>query len=451
MMKKFSVVFIIMIAITSTLQADTKAISEILNRTHINKKNIGIYVYDLSSNKEIYSLNEEKAFSIASVNKLFITAAAIKFLGQDFRFKTSVCGTVPNNEGVVDSAMYVKGGGDPIFVSESMWYLVNRLSALGIKKINGNIYLDDSLFPAAEIYEDTDDRAYSAKISSLSVNFNSIALSVISGARPSFIIDPPLGEYEVVDKVKRSKLQTDISINRVGQRVNVSGNVNDTNYSNKWIYRNIEDPLLYFTEVLRLHLKWRGIEFNGKILKGQTPKNENVLFDIESRRLSEILMEMNKFSNNFIAEQTIRALACKVSEKCEVASALGTVFKYLVDNGLDKKDFNIVNASGYSDANTAKPRSFVKFLEKVYNDFEIAPEFINSLSIAGVDGTIRKSIREPELKGKLRAKTGTLTGVRSLAGYYYKNNHVYAFIIVANDPNSHKLLDYEGKILQNIN
>ena len=161
-------------------------------------------------------------------------------------------------------------------------------------------------------------------------------------------------------------------------------------------------------------------------------------------------MEMNKFSNNFIAEQTIRALACKMSEKCDVSKAIEAVFKYITDNGLDKHDFNIVNASGYSKLNTVKPRGFVKFLEKVYNDFEIAPEFINSLSIAGVDGTIKKSIREPELKGRLRAKTGTLTGVRSLAGYYYKNNHVYAFIIVANDPNAHKLLDYEGKILQNI-
>jgi len=451
MLKNIFIISMFIVLFTATLSADNDVVSDVLSKTHINKRNVGVYVYDMTVNKPIYALNEDKPFSIASVNKLFITAAAIKLLGQDFRFKTSVCGKIPNSEGVVNSTLYIKGGGDPIFVSESMWYLVNRLSALGVKKISSNIILDDSLFPATEVYEETDDRAYSAKISSLSVNFNSIALSVVSGPRPSFIIDPPLGEYDVVDKAKRSKSQTDIYINRVGDNVNVSGNVNKDDYSNKWIYRNIENPVSYFSEVLKLHLRWRGIEFTGKISRGEAPKGENLLFDIESRRLSEILMEMNKFSNNFIAEQTIRALACKMSDKCDVDKAIEAVFKYLADNGFDKSDFNIVNASGYSRSNTAKPKSFVKFLEKVYNDFEIAPEFINSLSIAGVDGTIRKSIREPEFKGRLRAKTGTLTGVRSLAGYYYKNNHVYAFIIVANDPNSHKLLDYEGKILQNIN
>jgi len=451
MLKRFFLIFALMILSTSVLGVEADYVSAVLNKIHINKKNVGICVYDLALGKPIYSFNEGKTFSIASVNKLFITAAAIKFLGQDFRFKTSVYGGVPDSDGVISSSLYIKGGGDPIFVSESMWYLVNRLSALGIKKINSDIYIDDTLFPAAEIYEETDDRAYSAKISSLSVNFNSIALSVVSGPRPSFIIDPPLGEYSVVDKAKRSRSQTDIYINRTGSDISISGNVDNSNYSNKWIYRNIDDPISYFSDVLKLHLKWRGIDFSGKILKGETPKGEKLLFDIESRRLSEIMMEMNKFSNNFIAEQTIRALACKISEKCDVKKAIDAVFKYLGDNGLDTKDFNIVNASGFSRSNTTTPLGFVKFLGMVYNDFEIAPEFINSLSIAGVDGTIRRSIKEPEFKGKLRAKTGTLTGVRSLAGYYYKNNHVYAFIIVANDPNAHKLLDYEGKILQNIN
>jgi D-alanyl-D-alanine carboxypeptidase/D-alanyl-D-alanine-endopeptidase (penicillin-binding protein 4) len=331
-----------------------------------------------------------------------------------------------------------------------MWYLVNRLSALGIKKIDADIILDDTLFPAAEIYEETDDRAYSARISSLSVNFNSIALSVISGDKPSFMIDPPIGDYDIVDKARRSRSQTDIGINRVGNQVNVSGNLNNAEYNNKWIYRNIDDPFVYFSEVLKLHLKWRGIDLNGKIVRGKTPENTTVLFDVESRRLSEIIMEMNKFSNNFIAEQTIRALACKISKNCDVNDAIKAVFDYLDKQGLDRRDFDIVNASGYSRSNKAKPKSFVKFLEGVYNDFEIAPEFMNSLSIAGVDGTIRRSIREKEFKGRLRAKTGTLTGVRSLAGYFYSDNHVYAFIIVANDPNAHKLLDYEGKILQNI-
>jgi D-alanyl-D-alanine carboxypeptidase/D-alanyl-D-alanine-endopeptidase (penicillin-binding protein 4) len=231
----------------------------------------------------------------------------------------------------------------------------------------------------------------------------------------------------------------------------VSGNINNTAYSNRIVYRNIDDPSHYFGEVLRLHLKWRGVDHRGTIKRGRTDTGENKLFDVESRRLAEILSEMNKFSTNYVAEQVIRAISeKKFGDASDIDRTVKLIGDYLIGMGINRSGFEIVNGSGFSRMNKIKPDEMIKFLENVYRDFSISPEFINSLSIAGVDGTIRKTHKSDFMTGKLRAKTGTLSGIRSLAGYINYKDRAYAFIIVANDTNAYSLVDWEGKILENI-
>ena len=231
----------------------------------------------------------------------------------------------------------------------------------------------------------------------------------------------------------------------------VTGNLNNAEYENKIIYRNIDNPAEYFSQVLRLHLKWRGVTLNGSIVRGKADTSKTKLFDVESRRLTDILMEMNKFSNNYIAEQTVRAIADKKFGKAsEVDKAISLTKDYLESMGLNRSGFDVVNGSGFSRMNKVKPKEFIKFLDHVYNDFGISPEFINSLSIAGIDGTIKRTHKSEFLTGKLRAKTGTLSGIRSLAGYLSNKGKIYAFIIVANDPNAYSLMNWEGRILESI-
>ena len=422
-----------------------------LKDTGIKKKNVGIAVYDIASGKLVYSINEDKFFSIASVNKLLITALSLKYLGQDFRFKTTISGSRPSTDGDVKGDIYIKGSGDPIFVSENMWYLVNMLCNTGVKSISGDIFLDDSLFPARNIYEENGDRAYNAKVSALSVNFNSIAVNVVSGQNHSVSIDPPVSSMKLIDKTESTNANANTEIRRVGDDIVVSGRVSGKDYGIKTTYRNIDDPISYFEEVLRLHLSWRGIKFTGKVKVGKTPSSSKIIFEMDSRRLNDILVEMNKFSNNFIAEQIMRALVYKVSGSANNDEELQNIVnKYLKETGVDSKSFEVVNASGFSKMNKTKPSDFVKFLSNVYGDFQISPEFVNSLPISGVDGTIRRSLGASSIKGKIRAKTGTLSGVRSIAGYVAGKRNVYSFIIVVNDPAAYNMINWEGKILETI-
>ncbi|MEI6092049.1 MAG: D-alanyl-D-alanine carboxypeptidase/D-alanyl-D-alanine-endopeptidase [bacterium] len=450
-MHRFIQIFLL-IVVTSSIGAKAVEVETLLQRAGIKKNNTGIVVYDLNDKKTIYSLNPEKLFSIASVNKLFVTAAALKYLGQDYRFKTSVFSNLPDSSGVINGNLYIKGGGDPLFVSESMWFLVNKLVDMGVKEINGKIILDDTSFPSAEVYDDSgSDRAYSAKLSSLSVNFNAVAISATAGPSQYVAMDPDVPMLQLIDRTKKSSKKTNVEMRREGNKIIVSGPLNDSDYDNKIIYRNIDDPSSYFAQVLALHLKWRGIKNTGVAIRGQTDIKKVKLFDIESRRLNDILVEMNKFSNNYIAEQLIRAIADKKFGKASaVDKAIELVKNYMESIGLDKNGLEIVNGSGYSKMNKVKPKEMIKFLEYAYRDFGIGPEFINSLSIAGVDGTVRKTHKTEFLTGKMRAKTGTLTGVRSLAGYLNHENRTYAFIIVANDPNAYPLMNEESEILESI-
>ena len=452
-MFKYTKVCAVIVLLASCVCASERTIDNISRKTGIKKSNMGIEIYNITDKKPVYSLNSDKLFSIASVNKLFVTAAALKYLGQDYRFKTTVYSDLPDTAGTINGDLYIKGGGDPLFVSENMWFLVNKLVDMGVSEIKGNIILDDTSFPPADVYEDNgdSDRAYSAKVSSLSVNFNSIAVSATAGKSPSVVLDPQTNMLQLVDNTKRSSKKTNIEMRREGNKIIVSGNLNQSDYENKIIYRNIDDPSVYFAEVLKLHLKWRGIKNSGSITRGKADTGKTKVFEIESRRLNDIIAEMNKFSNNYIAEQLIRAISDKKFGKAsDVDKAINLISNYLKEMGLDKNGFEIVNGSGFSRMNKIKPAEMIKFLDHVYRDFGIAPEFVNSLSIAGVDGTIRRTHKTDFLTGNMRAKTGTLTGVRSLAGYLNYKDKIYAFIIAANDPNAYSLMNLESKVLEDV-
>ena len=136
MFKYIKVCVAIAITLSCVYASDAK-MDNVARKTGIKKGNIGIEIYNLTDKKPLYSLNADKLFSIASVNKLFVTAAALKYLGQDYRFKTTVYSELPDATGIINGDLYIKGGGDPLFVSENMWFLVNKLVDMGVKEIRG--------------------------------------------------------------------------------------------------------------------------------------------------------------------------------------------------------------------------------------------------------------------------------------------------------------------------
>lgn len=403
-------------------------INKYLKKNKIDKKDVSIVFYDLENKEFKYKLNDNNFYSIASVSKIFTAGFILDQVDEGFRFKTPVYidGVLKNS--ILNGNIYIKGSGDPLFVTENMWILVNKIASFGIKEIKGDIIIDNTFFKTLTPYENGNDRAYSSKISPMTLNFNSIAINIISGPNAKVTIDPDVNFITVEDKTIKSKKPTEVSLNRSGKKIIVKGNINVEKTDYKVLYRNIDDPERYFTTVLVDYLGKRGVVFNGKTLFKKV-ENKNLIFELESKRIDTIIKDMNRYSNNFIAEQ-LMASYCKTK-------VFDCFNEYLKKLSLDTSGFNLENGSGFSYDNKVKTSFVISFLEKMKNSDKKYP-FISSLAVSGEDGTLASLIKDKRLKGRIRAKTGSLTGVRALAGYLDDNT---AFMIVVNNLKDSRIIE----------
>ena len=183
-------------------------------------------------------------------------------------------------------------------------------------------------------------------------------------------------------------------------------------------------------------LELRGVKITGaRIRHEQTPAGARKIAELESLPLREIVVLMDKFSNNFIAEALVKTLGK------EIKGAPGTTEKGLevlreeaTRLGLNTAGFNIVSGSGLTRDNRVSARQFVQLLNSAYLDFDVLPELLSSLPIAGKDGTLKKRMKGTSAYGRLRAKTGSIDGVAALAGIVQtRGGELLAFSVLMND------------------
>ena len=181
-------------------------------------------------------------------------------------------------------------------------------------------------------------------------------------------------------------------------------------------------------------LAQNGITVSGNTRRGKAPASAIVLLDDKSKPLSVILRSMNKFSNNFIAEQVTKHMgAVRYGRPASTAKGIKVMNNYLESIGLRRDSLTIENGSGLSSKTELSSMQMVHVLVAAYQNFAIQPEFIASLPIAGIDGTARRFKVAPRVRGFARAKTGTLNGVSALAGYVpLSNGRIAAFAILGN-------------------
>jgi D-alanyl-D-alanine carboxypeptidase/D-alanyl-D-alanine-endopeptidase (penicillin-binding protein 4) len=200
-------------------------------------------------------------------------------------------------------------------------------------------------------------------------------------------------------------------------------------------YRNIVNPSLYTAHMFKTFWEQRGLRFTGHVDEGKVPSGAKQILEFDSLPLWQVIWGMNKFSNNFVADQIMKTLGA------EVKGVPGTMQKgtealaeVLEDIGIPKKSYTIKDGSGLTRDTKVTPRHVVKVLLAANKDFGMSPEFMSSLGIAGEDGTIRSRFPNSNVQGLLRAKTGSLDGVTALAGFVPSaDGELIAFAILLND------------------
>lgn len=412
------------------------AISSLLSKYRINPSHVSLEI--LSDTDVVDQLNSTELKIPASVTKMLTTYAVLKYLPLGYRFKTQLFFDKEN--------LYIKGGGDPSFVSENLWFLVNEFFRQNIKEIPKDIVVDDTLFDLVRFDESRMstrvDRAYDSPVGAMSFNWNAVNVYVKPGAVGSeaqVVVDPESEYYTLKNQTVTvsgpAKKELVVIISNENRLITVKGEVSK-NASEKAVYKSVADPSLWTGFNLKAFLAQRGIQVKGKIRVGKVPSLADSVATSESKSAAAILADMNKFSNNFVAEMLTKYLGTKnKSEKVSLLDGVQMIQSELNALGLSKKDYIIENPSGLTRNNRLSAQALNKVLTAMKNDFTIYSTVLESLPISGIDGTMKRRMKGTSAEGWVRAKTGYLDGVVSLAGYAgKKDGEVLTFSFLYNGP-----------------
>lgn len=415
----------------------------------VQTADLGVYatIGEGKDMKVLLNVNEKRTMIPASISKVATASAVLAHFPPGHKFKTQLLASADFKSGVLKGNLYLKGGGDPSFVSENMWFLVNAFTRTGIKKIEGDIIVDDSLFDKVRYdisrQKERVDRAYDAPSGAMSFNWNSVNIFVRSNGKGNgaeVFIDPENEYIRLVNKAKTvagsdNKLLADRQEDKKfdGDVIHVGGSIGQ-GLKEVVVFKNITQPDLWSGYNLKSFLAQRGIQLTGSIKNGVTPEKADVLAESESKAIEQVVADMNKFSNNYVAEMLTKNLgAVKKTKGASLADGVQVINEHMQSLGVPADQYRLDSPSGLTRENKMSSFAMWKVLQHLRDDFQVQPEFLTSLPIAGVDGTLKKRMKNSKAERWVRAKTGFLTNVVSLAGYAgIEDGHVITFSFIYN-------------------
>ncbi|MDF2940085.1 MAG: putative D-Ala-D-Ala carboxypeptidase [Gammaproteobacteria bacterium] len=389
-------------------------------KKHIPQYNTGILIENANTGQVLYQLHSTQSFTPASNTKVFTAAAALWYLGPEFRFQTTLStkGSVQNNE--LDGNAYITFSGDPSFKSSNLLDLIAQLKASGVHSIDGNVILDDSVYsgPQYPLGWPQDDLpyCYAAPATGIIINQNCMYFQLNNGK----VVHRDGNKFPVNNQVKlvaRSALRT------CGFEPEILG---DNTVILKGCLLNqqiwnfqfaVHNPGNYAIQMVTRYLNSQGIILKGQVELGTTPYGVKVIATRQSANLQTLLGIMLKKSDNLYAESITRTLGKQyygVGSHKAGANAINAILEKQV--GPDFTPPYLQDGSGESTYNLASPQQLVQVLHAMYHS-PMGKIFIKELAISGQPGTLVYRMSTPPLRGKIFAKTGTIEGVSTLSGY----------------------------------
>ncbi|MFI5333686.1 MAG: D-alanyl-D-alanine carboxypeptidase/D-alanyl-D-alanine-endopeptidase [Chlamydiales bacterium] len=436
-------------SVAATPQEELRFLKNAIDRTieQVNPDlHIGIEIVSLKNGLKIYEKNAKQMFIPASVQKLFTAAASLSILGSDFRFETALYSEGEIQNGILAGNLYLKGSGDPSLVTDDLETLVSELEGAGIKQIRGDLCIDHFDFDQVTLGPgwmwDEGAEFWNSPLDALLVNHSCVTLWIGPGenvGNPCQItMTPEIPSVEVCNYSKTSKEKGVLEVCRTsstkGSRIQVSGTMDVKDLLRE--YRiPLEDPSLYAAELLHLLLGKHNIFVTGKIRYQKVPKGAKCIASHLSSPLSELVLYMTKTSDNLYANcffKKIGEATCGAPGSWKKGTH--ALMQFLSEKvKMDTSRLVIVDGDGQSRYNLIAPDQLVTLLKWAKTQSLFYPEFLASLPLACVDGTLKERMCNAQVRGRVRAKTGTMTGVSTLAGYAAtKEGEFLAFAIMTN-------------------
>jgi D-alanyl-D-alanine carboxypeptidase/D-alanyl-D-alanine-endopeptidase (penicillin-binding protein 4) len=448
---RLSAIFLLCCANGAVLaqEALPEAVSAALQQAAVPPDAVGIYVQKVDGNAVLLSSNRDVPFSPASTMKLITTSAALELLGPAFTWKTQAFTDGTLRGETLNGDLIIKGSGDPRLVMENLWLFLRRIRAAGIRHIRGNLILDRSAFEErpydAAAFDNDPLKPYNAGPDALLLNFKSLNLRFLPNGttrKVRVVMEPPLDGVKLLapkfvdedcgdwhEKVKPDFDDRALRFNGVfpsscGEK---AWNVHPYTMTNTQ----------YFGDVFRA--LWNELDgtFTGEVRNGTVSPAAQMIAEWQSPALSEIVRDINKFSNNVMARQVLLTIPNQVMH-VPGTPELGVelVRQWLAKKNIYAPELVIDNGSGLSRTAKLSAATLGRLLVAEYHS-PVMPEFIASMPIIGIDGTMKKRMTQQIAAGNGHIKTGALEGVRAIAGYVFAaSGNRYAVVFIINDPHA---------------
>ena len=421
-----------------------------LQANKINPRSLALVTLPLNGPGTSTFFNADVSVNPASTMKLVTTYAALELLGPTHQWKTEFYTDGTLKDGVLQGSLFLKGGGDPKLNMEKLWLLLRDLRANGVRQVTGDLVLDRSHFiqPALPTFNDDGgdaNKPFLVAPDALLVNLKALRfIARTEGGKVQIAVEPPLAEIRLDNRVKALKAGKcpgwpDVRYNPVqqfdGTTVIVTGQLAEG--CSAQTYLSLLDHPSYAAGAVRAIWQELGGSILGQDRVASVPESARLLARAHSPDLVEIIRDINKYSNNTMARQLFLSLGAQFRNEADgddAKAAQRVIRSWLARKGITAPHLVIENGSGLSRAERVSARELAKILQAAWNS-PYAAEFISSMPLVAMDGTMRKRLRRSALVGEAHIKTGTLNNVRAIAGYSRDSNgNSWAVVAILNDP-----------------
>lgn len=416
--------------------------SLVRNLSFLKHSEVGILIRDLTTDSTLYRHQADKLYRPASVEKVVTSVTALSLLGNEHLYQTRLAYTGNIQGDTLKGDLYVVGDLDPEFMEEDMNCLADAIEQRGIRVVEGclkgDVSMMDSVYWGPGWSWDDTPESFQPYLSPLMLNRGCVDITVLpAGAgQPAKVEVLPQSDFYQIDNhsvsMTPSKGNLEITRNWLtnGNTIHIKGNVSVRRSTTL----NVFDSKSFFLHTLRYQLAEKGIQLSPDSLKFSPCPADTVGLYVRSHSLHAVLKQALKESDNLCAEAMFFHAARKYTGKKVLGFKNGQkTIKYFIESrlGHDARKYRIADGSGVSLYNYISPELLSDCLGYAFRNPEIFNPLYISLPIAGIDGTLKFRMREGKAFRNVRAKTGSVTGVSSLAGYVKADNgHWLSFVII---------------------
>lgn len=427
-------------------------VRSVLGLRQIPAETLSVYVADVESGDIVLDWRTSEARNPASTIKLLTTLVALDVLGPAYRWKTDVYVQGKMHGDLLDGDLILKGYGDPFLVTERVWQLLRNIQRAGVRDITGDLLLDDSWFRVGDYdpgaFDNQPLRAYNVAPNALLMNFKVVRYwfepDHVADA-VSVTVDPPLDNIIVENQLGLANGKC--RGYRRGIAITTNKSIDEVTFSGRFpngcrryaMDRTVLSHNAFTYGLFRSLWRESGGLFDGEWRKVVVAEDSEPLLSFASQPLGEVIARVNKHSNNVMARHLLYTLSAEVNGPPGTEEGgRAAIYNWLRSKGLESDSTKLQNGAGLSRFTRISAKEMGELLQFAWQQ-PYMPEYLASMALSGLDGTLRKRFGKSGLAGKAHLKTGSLDDVTAIAGYLQaRSGRRFSIVAMQNHPDIHR-------------